>query len=1221
MLNYDEFKKLVPEETAKLLKFSLPYLNYYATDGRNLEYRKTEEVSNNYFSKFLFLLLYAMAQNPEYETLLSKFGFDKSRIKVEKNSTTSSKTEEALFAAIGSIIPSFDDVSQYETLTPIDILMPILDKYWNICTNKTIYNELLSRSNFSTFKSELSAYNQSKKVAQERDLEQTLYGNLPITVISYLETASKVRSLLFKKVNSASSDGLKKLDEDIVPISLLLATFYYKDTPIYVDENVSEQTAIKDYLNIKGITVDKILQNLSINLGVREVSEVPRNLIAIKNLYRRYALDGIFKGEEQSSVTVRGIIENVFDRDFTNSVSIEKLFAKMNCYIGMFDHFEETISHHIETQRRNYSIEYVKSFYSNLAKETREFADFAAKIYILLLQKMKENKHNSKLLFAEDDADTLALLIASYYFDGDVSEFFEDYGITLEKILALLNIALTKEEIEAVELNQKVLVDRYRRFVYEGVNRGKAANNISIEDIDHNLCDRGFNRSMIMESIFSELTDEMNLESDFLKQLQLHLEQKERNRKMKLSQRLFRDMPIETVEILENASRVHSYLKTQQLENCSIEDIKSLSLLWSILVSSETEAQNYLLYLGFTEQKIRSIFKVNSFSLSSCSIDIDLLVKEYGNYIFGGCNKGKKREELTPLAISKNIFSKEINNSVTIGRFLAAFGQSYESYSKFDDDYRVYQTFIKEQQGKEEAEKLVQSYGSASQFLINVFGIYQLLKSELEKERICKPFITSFDDLKELSMLLALWSKSNESRKFFKKHNITIENILAACGLDSSLVSSRPEQIDFLLGVEAFGKYFEKDSSDYRSRRTVDDFARRIFDTSINESMVLENLAAQLGANYDILREEVETGKDYELSLTIDDRIALLAGEAIDTLDLGDIRSVLHFGNSLSVHSKYIHDELPKLMLSDGHQASIDTINSIIGRVYEKKVTPAPQKKGFFASLFSISVDEPSSPEYVLNPVAIAELKESIDSNISNLSNELLGYDSIRKYIEVYRRKNRTHYMVATDTVDKIRDELSTLDPQKDEEYERFLTATSRLQIMSDKANRFATTNHIMQQELLKVNQAIVNHFVTINALEMARDDLLPLIGSELALGQGRNTENRSLELSQNVMQLFQSLLDRNVDSAVENMEQLRRTSLSADVFESLNRDIQVYLQGLDRAGHINSRIESLDSGSVGTEWPSSPQAPGLPDTDSINLTLNPDTTKQKRIGFKPIGQ
>lgn len=1214
MLNYKDFKKLVPSETSQFIDFSLPYLDYYARDNRYLEFRRLDSTTNNYYSKTFFLLLYAMAQNPQYETLLSKFGFDKSRVKVERDSMTSNKSMQDLFTLTGAFVPNFDDLTKYETLTPIDIFIPILEAYWNKC-GQSIYEALFPRAEFSTFKRELVEYNNGVKASQERDLEQGIYGNLPINVISYLETASKIRSLLFNKLSSNQTEVLKKLEEDIVPISLVLATYFYKDTPIYVEENVSEQTAIKDFLSSKGITLDKILQNLSISMGVREISDTPKNIIAIRNLYQRYYGEGFYQGKEQCDVSVRGILENVFNREFTNSVAVEKLFARMNCYVGMFDHFDENITQYIETQKRNYSIEYVKSFYGDLSKETREFADFTAKIYILLLQKMKLNQHNSKLLFAEDDADTLALLIATYYFDGDVSEFFKDYGITLEKLLGLLNISITKEEIEAVELNQKVLVDRYRRFFYEGVNRGKTAKYLTINDIAHNLCNRNFNRSMIMESIFSELTDEMNLESDFLKQLQAHLEQKEQNRKMKLNQRLFRDMPVETVEILENTSRIHNYLLAQ-LKGWADEDIKSLSLLLGILSSSDTETKEFLQYLGFSKNSVCNRIGENPNSILNFSVDIDVLSKEYGNYIFGGYNKGKKREELTSLALAKNIFNKEINNSVAISKFLSYFHQSYDSYSHFDENYQAYIEKTQEKKKKEEAEQTVYSYSSANAFLCNVFRIHQILKREFDEGTIHTSLIVNEDDIKELSMVLGVFYNGNTAKEFFVKNNVTLENVLKACGIENHLFDRLSYMnVDFFEGVEVFKQYLEKDSANYRSRRTADDFAKRIFDTGINESLFLENLAAQLGTNYDILKEEVETGRGYELSLTIDDRIALLSGEAVDTLDLNDIKSVLHFGNSLSIHSKYIHDELPKLMLSDGHQASINTINSIINRVYEKQEAPVPQKKGFFARLFSVSVEESGEPKYVLNPDAIEELKGAIDSNISTLANELLGYDAIRKYIEVYRRKNRSHYMLASDTAAKIKEELGTLDPHKDEEYERFLTASSRLQIMTDKSNRFATTNHLMQQELLKVNQAIVNHFITINALEMARDDLLPLVGSELALGQGRSTENQSLELSQNVMHLFQSLLDRNVDSAVENMEQLRRSNLSSGIFESLNRDIQVYLKGLDQAGHIEERIESLDIDQVSVEYPETQQASGLPDMGSIQLTLNPNAPKQKTLG------
>ena len=77
-------------------------------------------------------------------------------------------------------------------------------------------------------------------------------------------------------------------------------------------------------------------------------------------------------------------------------------------------------------------------------------------------------------------------------------------------------------------------------------------------------------------------------------------------------------------------------------------------------------------------------------------------------------------------------------------------------------------------------------------------------------------------------------------------------------------------------------------------------------------------------------------------------------------------------------------------MLSDVHQASIDTINGIINRVCEKEENQVSQKKGWFARLFSVSVDEPSSPKYVLNPGAVEELKEDKKAQIINI------FDSVK---------------------------------------------------------------------------------------------------------------------------------------------------------------------------------------------------------------------------------
>ena len=102
-----------------------------------------------------------------------------------------------------------------------------------------------------------------------------------------------------------------------------------------------------------------------------------------------------------------------------------------------------------------------------------------------------------------------------------------------------------------------------------------------------------------------------------------------------------------------------------------------------------------------------------------------------------------------------------------------------------------------------------------------------------------------------------------------------------------------------------------------------------------------------------------------------------------------------------------------------------------------------------------------------------------------------------------------------------------------------------------------------MRQELLSINQSIVNHFMTVNALEMSRDDLIPLIGAEYAICQGNSIEKQSIELSQNVITLFQSLLSQNIESTISNLKELEHLMLPIDTFTRINADVENYLQNL----------------------------------------------------------
>lgn len=96
---------------------------------------------------------------------------------------------------------------------------------------------------------------------------------------------------------------------------------------------------------------------------------------------------------------------------------IERILGKLDISMSTFNDFEsKVISSKILRQEKE-EAEYTKSFYANLSVETKEFINLATKIYQLILEKMQERKHNSDILSCDDDADTLALYIASSFYN------------------------------------------------------------------------------------------------------------------------------------------------------------------------------------------------------------------------------------------------------------------------------------------------------------------------------------------------------------------------------------------------------------------------------------------------------------------------------------------------------------------------------------------------------------------------------------------------------------------------------------------------------------------------------------------------------------------------------------------------------------------------------------------------------------------------------------
>ena len=684
-------------------------------------------------------------------------------------------------------------------------------------------------------------------------------------------------------------------------------------------------------------------------------------------------------------------------------------------------------------------------------------------------------------------------------------------------------------------------------------------------------CSDEYNDSTCLTDIFNELTTKYYINDKLDKCIYKY--QKD-NYERKLNN-IYNGLSTEVIEFLEKVSLCEYYLYRKGFPEGERTIISFLNTILNIENNNLTkflEEENIKKLINDEEGYIKE-------SLSYQSIpNIDIL-KGYSKFIYEGSNKNIERDKILIYGIIKNIFNKDLYDKISVKKYIESFSKNMENvltYDNFDSKYYEYKCYVV--LGKYYGD-LAYNHNPNYKYMKNASIIHRRIK---EKNPSMKEL-----DIEKIALSLALFTIDDYSSNFitpdqttqdklviegpFIRNGLSKENIISYLNLDGIDLINFDEEIDYEIMFNHYIKYLcndieNKTPYEYDEFDTIIDYriyhvVLKLISNEINDSNILEIICNYYNGNYNILKEEIITRERHEYTLS--ESIAMLNNEKIDELNLDNVSSVLSFGNSLSEHSKNIHNQIPKLMLEDTTDESIKSINSILERTYISK-QEQPKKRSLLERIFYIE-DEQVESKMVINSDAVEELKTAINNNIKLLSKELLGYDGIRKYVEAYLHKNSSFYKIANNAVNTLEEKIKSFNEEDDFMYGEFLSLSSQLQIMREKEKRFATSSQLMRQELIKVNQAIVNHFITINALEMARDDLIPLIGTEVALTYGRETENISLEISKNVIELFQSILTRNVDSAEENMRKLKETSISSELFNLINRDITTYIGELEQ--------------------------------------------------------
>lgn len=788
----------------------------------------------------------------------------------------------------------------------------------------------------------------------------------------------------------------------------------------------------------------------------------------------------------------------LFNRNVTNSVEVEKIFLNA----GLTKEKAKSI---LLTPSKE---EIITEFYADTVPKEKGDYQLICAMYNSV------NTHNKRLY--PNDNMYLTLIAFDYQNDGKLSKYFLENGITLDMILAKYNL----------ELSDSQYID-YQTYLNEVL--------IGYKDAKDKLKFMASSKFVIDLFNTFAINKTNNLDSDinnYYKLIEIKETEASYERIYKGKDKIYIDFLNTSYEIydkLSNLDVVNSILSQTDLKVLSILITLELITLYIPMIDT---IKNTVLNENIINEALGDVYNVN-FSLYS----------EVKNLININISNGN---ESTTLKQKIN----DINHPVEVEKVFGSY---------LDDDLlnTLYKLFEKEKDNSLILKKIFMGK-TIEEIKSNIDNevIRVATKKEYDEYQklLCMPNDNACDSTKQLLNKLCMINLTdikvnilyefvamnfdNNTLDFYKealgKYGITKESLSKKFGFINSKLTYNEINLENLVALE---DYFTIQNNGHKYKNSIQ---------NILINLITDGYFDELITNKKALLYELKETKKYIPSLS--ETIENLQSIPIEEVNIDSLSEIMKFGDALNGEYELVTSEERKALESDSSALSIQTINDLLSKKNKRK-------KGFWASLF-----EPYEEEKTITDVP--SLKEAINKNITILSRELLTFDLVRKYISVYFAKNLEYVNKSSEALALLNERLSKLNPKDTFEYASFLEVNSMKTIMTEKNKRFNVTSSLLNQELYKINAAIVNHFITINALEMARDDLIPLIGSEVIIGTGFISNNNAMQITNDVIGLFQAILAQNVEQTKIMLERLNNMP-NIDVTK-LNANVNGYIEMLE---------------------------------------------------------
>ncbi len=1176
-LSYQQFLDLIPEETLNYLKFVAPYLATYLKKSS----LSIENVTVYGELDMYFVILFATSASflPSYLTQFKQAKFHIPEIERPKEETDLFEIENILRTFAGK---AFQNPLFCSTLLPIDLLDLVFDKFYDnghFISSGLLFNELSS----GFVNDNIGELSDKEHEQYLNVLERKLFEGYPLVVNKYINNAVVIQNAL--RYQECFPSHL-----DIPATSLLLSIYFSRHVQESGNKEITDIAAIWDVLEENGFDIKDLLKGFGLTEKKIQDALLTVNYLTSDDKKGMYAKGKVlplirsqyypyYASSNPKEVQVSTIFQKLLDPTFVGNMTVDSILGTFSCSSHLFDDMDELLVKTKEKLKREQFVRDKHDFYNSLSRDVRSFIDYTGDTYQTIITRMQDEKHNTRYLSHEEDALGLAFLLSSYHFGNDVSVFFNDHGVTKEKVLDLVKLNVTDEDIANTTIPFYTLGNTFRAIIYEGNNKDLNSREITLNDIVSNFIITKSVSFEFIKTVFETIQPDIGIEQDFIKQVETYLANKKEKELLAFEKDFFEGLSPVVSEFLKLS--ISSYGRTSKPYDSSLI---APSFIDALVKMKDNEK------VGPVYRYCTKYFPIDESKLYKTSRKIDYdksLLKEYLPFLQEGVNATRQKNEITIPSIIETVFS------LNYRPLREEFVNLDEKVANFiEEEKREEEKRKQEEKNREElslAEDVMECLDEENiQYMKKVLLINRYIKEHHPKKDILKD-----SSIRQMSLALALYYVDNPVVKYFEKQYITLGKLANIFEVDTlKLKMLQSEDIDYRLFFDQYLPYFMDEDKIRNVLNEVEDLtidsekatiagsAKFLFQEETEKDSTFQNAVKTLGCDYDILKYEVTTLQDYELSLDLDARIGRLLNTPISSIDLGSMKDILFFGDSIYNHLRYIQDALPTPS-EMATSTALQPMSEVRDKIYliekvEKKRT------GILKMIPQSIVNLIFKPQEqkVLDPASLPYLRETLDKDIEVLSEQVKGYDAIRQYIEAHKAKNEEMLQVAKGAFKQAR--KKEIETSRDKaKFDEYLTWKAKRETLEVKVRRLKEASTLLKQQLTQINQMMASHVMTIDGLKTSRDNFIPIIGSQIAIQAGLNAQGQSLELTQGVMNLMDSLIQHNKENATENVQLLHSFNLPSDTYDRMESAVNTFfarIEDLKKPSPLDSLPPIIDA-------------------------------------------